>query len=237
MYHARAVALTHVPASALTLLRYQPVHGRLTLPDVCCDLLWVDGRVHVGGPLTRAVAAIGVGHEVAVLRLDPQEARQWLGVPVGELTDRVVPLEHIARGHAASVAALFEPGRIPTMIGAQLSAASACFDRRAFEARIRLSRGQQVASIASAVGLSERQLERLFADATGLTLRAYARILRFRRAIIAAGSGSRLVDAAIDSGFADQAHFSREVRDLTGHTPRALLHHVGNLQDVAAGCL
>jgi AraC-like DNA-binding protein len=227
----------HVPASALTLLQYRPAQGRLTLPDVCCDLLWVDGRVHVAGPLTRAVEAIGVGHEVAVLRLDPQEARQWLGLPVGELTDRLVPLEHIARGHAASVAALFESGGIPLMIGAQVAAASACFDRRAWEARRRLGRGQRVASIAPAVGLSERQLERVFVDATGLTLQAYARIVRFRRAIIAAGSGARLVDAAIDSGYADQAHFSREVRDLTGHAPRALLHHVGNVQDVAAGSL
>jgi AraC-like DNA-binding protein len=231
------VSLTQVPTSALTLLRYRPVQGRLTLPDVSCDLLWISGCVHVAGPLTRAVDAVGVGHEVAVLRLDPQVARQWLGLPIREITDRLVPLEHIARGHVNSVAALFESGPFSITIGAQLDAISARVDCRAWEARRRLAGGQRVASIASAIGLSERQLERLFVDATGLTLRTYARIVRFRRAVMAAGSGLRLADAAVDCGYADQSHFSREVRDLTGYTPRMLLHHVGNVQDVAAGSL
>ena len=225
------------PPSALTLLRYRPVLGRLTLPDVSCDLLWVSGRVHVVGPLTRAIPAMGIGNEVSVLRLDPEVARHCLKVPLREFTDRVIPLDDISRNAASVVSSMFARGQVSSVGGAQAGFLSAQFDLRMAAARTRLRRGDTVQSAASAIGLSERQLERLFADVVGVSPREYRRILRFRRAIVAAGGGARLADVALEAGYTDQAHFSRDVRDLTGHSPRSLLSHVGNVQDIAAGSL
>ena len=225
------------PLSALTLLRYRPVLGRLTLPDVSCDLLWIDGRIEVVGPLTRAIPAIGIGHEMSVLRLDPEVARHWLGVPLSELTDRLISLEHISRTLASVVASLFEGGHVSSLVGDQFASVSPRPDSRVATARRLLSRGERVDSVASATCLSERQLERLFVNAIGMSPREYRRILRFRRGIVAAGGGTRLADVALEAGYADQAHFSRDVRDLTGHSPLSLLAHVGNVQDIAAGSL
>ena len=225
------------PQSALTLLQYRPVAGRLTLPDVCCDLLWLDGRVYVLGPLTCAIDAVGVGQDVSVLRLDPQVARHWLGVPLEQLADRVIPLDDIGVSLSSTAAARFETGCAAGLVGAHRLVPESLSDIRVREARSRLRRGHRVGAVALAVGVSERQLERLFADLTGLTPRAFKRILRFRRAIFAVGRGAGLASVAVDSGYADQAHFSREVRELTGHAPRSLFGHVGNLQDVAAGTL
>jgi AraC-like DNA-binding protein len=220
----------------LTLLEYRPVPGRLTLPDVCCDLLWFDERVFVVGPLSRAIEAIGVGQHVSVLRLDPQVARQWLGVPLHQLANRVIALEDIDRRVSSTVAAQFEAGGASAIVGADWLPAELSYTR-VREARIRLGHGERVGAAASTIGMSERQLERLFADVTGLTPRAYTRILRFRRAIFAAGRGARLASVALDAGYADQAHLCRDVRDLTGHSPRMLLGHVGNIQDIVAGAL
>jgi AraC-like DNA-binding protein len=83
--------------------------------------------------------------------------------------------------------------------------------------------------------LSERQLERLLDEHAGLSPKTFARIVRFRRAVVAARGGMPLASAAAASGYADQSHFTRDVRDLTGHAPRALLPNVGSVQDIVAG--
>jgi AraC-like DNA-binding protein len=144
-------------------------------------LLWFDGRIQVVGSLTRAIPAIGIGNEVSVLRLDPEVARHWLAVPLSELTDRLISLEHISRTLASVVASLFEGGHVSSVVEAQVEAVSPRLDSRVAEARRRLSCGETVDAAASATCLSERQLERLFADAIGLSPREYRRIIRFRR--------------------------------------------------------
>lgn len=226
--------MVHALPSALTLLRYRPRDGRLTLPDVCCDLLWVNGRCSIVGPLRHALPAMGTGQPVSVLRLDPLVARHWIGVPLHELTDRVTELALVDRRLSARMTALFESGGESTLVGPVAHTTPLATDSRVRQAR-ELCHGHRVPAIASAVGLGERQLERLFADRMGLSLRLYRRIVRLRHAVLRAGHGVPLVDVALEAGFADQAHLTRDVRDLTGCTPRALLRHVGNLQDVALG--
>lgn len=68
-------------------------------------------------------------------------------------------------------------------------------------------------------GLSHRHLLLRFRDATGLSPKAYARIRRFRRALMLM-RGRTLVELAIDAGYSDQAHLAREFRALSGVTPR-----------------
>jgi transcriptional regulator GlxA family with amidase domain len=47
------------------------------------------------------------------------------------------------------------------------------------------------------------------------------------RALAAARTGLPLVEVAVIAGFADQAHLSREVRDLADTTPTRLLAESG----------
>ena len=84
------------------------------------------------------------------------------------------------------------------------------------------------------VDLSERQLERLFGDRAGLSPVVYARITRLHRGINASRRLPLALAAAV-SGYADQAHFSREVRGLTGRTPRSLVKDVGSVQELELG--
>lgn len=78
-----------------------------------------------------------------------------------------------------------------------------------------------VEALARHTGLSTRQLQRIFARETGMPPRSYLRLLRFRAAVsgIQDSDGSGLAGTAASSGYADQAHMTREFRSLAGLPP------------------
>jgi len=88
-------------------------------------------------------------------------------------------------------------------------------------------RGVPVAAMADRLGLSERQLRRRCLPLFGYGPRRLARILRMNRALAAALDGRPLADVAFGCGYADQAHLSRELLDLSGSTPTSLLAELG----------
>jgi AraC-like DNA-binding protein len=99
-----------------------------------------------------------------------------------------------------------------------------------------------VDSVATHVALSPSQLRRRCLQAVGTSPKVLQRTLRFQGflALAQAGvaaSGRRGADGtaglAIDAGYADQAHLSRECLRLTGLTPRRLLG--GELDRCACG--
>ena len=75
-----------------------------------------------------------------------------------------------------------------------------------------------MATIAGAVGLSDRQLQRRALDAFGYGPKLLARILRLGEALELARSGVALSAVAARCGYADQAHLADDVRALTGTT-------------------
>ena len=73
-----------------------------------------------------------------------------------------------------------------------------------------------------------RHLQRRFADATGLTLREWARVRRLREALaarltLAPAGWSRI---AAEVGFVDHAHLTREFVALTGVRPMEAARHL-----------
>lgn len=84
-----------------------------------------------------------------------------------------------------------------------------------------LDRGDQgdLARLAQEAGLSPRQMRHAFARDVGLSMRAYLRWRRLRRAIAAVEGGATLSVAAAAGGFADSAHLSRVFREQFGMTP------------------
>jgi AraC-like DNA-binding protein len=76
-----------------------------------------------------------------------------------------------------------------------------------------------LASLAHAAGLSPRQMRHVFARDVGISMRAYLRWKRLRRAIAAVEQGASLSAAAAGAGFADSAHLSRVFREHFGMMP------------------
>jgi len=79
----------------------------------------------------------------------------------------------------------------------------------------------RVAEIQREAGYSPRHFIALFRAAVGLTPKHYYRIQRFNGVLrlLASRDGRNLAEIAALGGFADQAHFTREFRELAGITP------------------
>jgi AraC-like DNA-binding protein len=93
---------------------------------------------------------------------------------------------------------------------------------RAARAAMRLLQHPAVAidELAREAMVSRRQLERDFAHWVGTSPRHLAQVARLQTVSRHARSGAGLADVAAASGYADQAHMTRAVRQLTGLTPR-----------------
>jgi AraC-like DNA-binding protein len=82
-----------------------------------------------------------------------------------------------------------------------------------------------VATLAADAGVSPNHLAHQFKERVGLTPKRVARIYRFARLILSVDprdprEWAQLAHAA---GYFDQAHFSKEFKDFTGHTPSSYL--------------
>jgi methylphosphotriester-DNA--protein-cysteine methyltransferase len=78
-------------------------------------------------------------------------------------------------------------------------------------------------SLAADIGLSPQRLRALARQQLGMPLARWRVWTRLRRAAESLQSGRSLADAATAAGFADQAHLTRQMREMMGLTPAALL--------------
>jgi AraC-like DNA-binding protein len=84
------------------------------------------------------------------------------------------------------------------------------------------SRGQaRVEPLMDETGWSRRLVTERFRRQVGVAPKAYARVLRFTRAatLLREGEGRTLADIAMECGYYDQSHFTRDFVALAGCTP------------------
>jgi len=207
--------------------------GGVIFPDGCVDVVWRGDRLIVAGAATGPMPSdVPVGTPVFGVRFRLGVAGTALGLPADELADETVEVstlwgaEYDERVAAGGVAALVEIVR-ERVHGAPL-------DPLARAAALGVAQpGARVAELGRALGLSERQLRRRFADAVGYGPKTLARVLRFQRFLElvsarndGAGrwrSGDGLAGLAFEAGYADQAHLTRECRRLAGRTPAEIV--------------
>jgi AraC-like DNA-binding protein len=94
-----------------------------------------------------------------------------------------------------------------------------------------------VRDLLDALSLSERQFERRFTQAVGLTPQVYLRVKRFNGAIrlIKTRRFARLTDVAFALNFSDQSHLIHDIRTFAGMTPTRLAHQVDDFYHDQAG--
>ncbi|RRH95813.1 AraC family transcriptional regulator [Mesorhizobium tamadayense] len=163
----------------------------------------------------------------------PLGARQFFGVPMSELRDRMVGLddalgfEGIALceqlGEAPdwdtrfAIAEAFVTSRLAKAIELSPEVAWAYGTVLATGGRTRIS------ALAEELGWSRKHLAAKFSDAIGIGPKTLSRIVRFNRALsLSKRQEDDWVGIAADCGYADQAHLVREFRQLAGETPTAL---------------
>jgi AraC-like DNA-binding protein len=156
----------------------------------------------------------------------PGAAPALLGVPAHELADTHVELEALwgadARRQRRLLLDAESPGRVLETFDRVLCARieGAIDPLIAFAVRA-LERGCSVAQVARAVELGGQRLRQRFSAAVGVTPKAYARIARLQRVLVAAARPARgnWAQLAVESGYFDQAHLIQDFRSLTGLTP------------------
>src|SRR5262245_21991183 len=193
-----------------------------------------------GRRLSAFVAGLGEGvthtehagaQDGVEVRLTPLGAYQLLGVPTGELTDRVVGLDDIwGRAGGQLTERLAEAvdweTRFALLDGVFMRAAAGGPrpDRQLVAAWSRLDRRHgdlAISELVADTGWSRRRLAERFRTQVGLTPKSTARIMRFARAVeLLTRPGHRsLASIALSCGHYDQAHFNRGFRGLAGCTP------------------
>lgn len=79
-----------------------------------------------------------------------------------------------------------------------------------------------VTSLAKALGLSERSLERRFQTHVGTTPKKYARIVRLRSTIFHRKKLSSWAEVAYAAGYYDQSHMINDFQELYGMSPDSI---------------
>jgi AraC-like DNA-binding protein len=234
--HVRSLAGWHERANG-PVRRAELPGGRIVLVISFGPTLDVDGRrftsfvagLHDSPAMTEHA---GVGHGIQAY-LTPLGARRLLGMPMGELTRQVVELEDLIGAEADQLAErLAEAPGWP----ARFALLEQTIARRALEAppvapelewawrRLRDTQGAApIGELAAELGWSRRRLAATFRCELGMPPKPLARLLRFEGAVGRLQGGAGLADAALDSGYYDQAHFNRDFKQFAGRTPTEYL--------------
>ncbi|CAN5327889.1 AraC family transcriptional regulator [soil metagenome] len=201
------------------------------LPDGCMDLIELDGEVVVAGPDTAAHLSDHTSAAVG-LRFRPGTLPRLLGIPAAELRNQRVPLRELrpATAGAPLLAATTE------LLRAEPTAATTPWSLPLLgEVTYRLGAGTSVRAVADEAGYSARNLQRHCTAVYGYPPATLRRVLRFRRALGMVRAGVPVTDAAAQSGYADQSHLYRDVRDLAGVPLSQLLSGANKSTEVPSG--
>ena len=211
----------------------------IVIPDGCADIIWVDDAPPVVvGPMTVPVQPWpSPGSHIVGVRLRPGMAGVVLREACQSLTDRDVPLaalwgDRVARKFA--VASNFDAPEsdidvsgVVAVLGDDISSLPTgdVAVLHVIDWLRRHPRGRQ-SSLVGELGISERQLRRRFVSAVGYGPKMFQRIMRVQHCLATLQSQREhradLATLAMELGFVDQAHMTRELRHFTGRTPCAM---------------
>jgi AraC-like DNA-binding protein len=199
-------------------------------PDGCVDILYIRqgdavslrlvGTMTVWEdvPATAETAALGV-------RLRPGALAARLPVLLDESADLAAVDSRLSREVLDGLEVSLRPGAIHAVIQRLVER---CRLDDAPARAIRFLEQQKgdvdLVWLADQANLSERQFRRVCEARTGLSPKRLARTLRFRKALgltLQTPPGG-LTQVAYHCGFADQSHFTHEMRQFTGRTPGEL---------------
>lgn len=191
--------------------------GALIVPDAEVDVLWSLGSVpFLAGPDTGPSTSI-IQRGAPYVRVQLRRARATALTRAGldEASDLRVDLDAIWPDQRW--ARLRDEPDLDVGLAVLLDAL-----RARIHPRWEPDRAVELAMCGTDPGLGERQLRRRFHRSVGYGPATFRRIERFNTVRqLCATPGIDLAGAAAAAGYSDQAHLSREVKRLTGRTPRA----------------
>ena len=184
----------------------------------------------------RFVVEYGARVQLAGVHFKPWGMSPFIGMPATELRDRWVPVDAVwprssdrIRRQLSGVATAAE---ILLLLEAELRSRLADAPSRGLALvrdtarRLETSRGAiPVRTLTDSAGVSSTYLANEFKSHVGVTPKRMARIYRFAQLILSVDVRCPIdwSEIAATAGYFDQAHFSHEFKDFTGHTPTEYL--------------
>lgn len=222
----------------------RPLHADVQANPYACLNLIIEGTVEAAawgvlpnaflcGPFTAPVATLVPGplRSVSIV-MQPWLLRGLLKLDPGQMVDRILDLGALAvegmPGLSAAAAEL--AGDLTGGAGPLWSALDALLGPCDLAAEPRLALqllgSDGVRPAAQACGLGERQYRRHFIQHMGLRPSTWVRLSRLEtvmhRMSAPDGRPPNLSELALEAGYADQAHMSREAQSLVRHPPGRL---------------
>jgi AraC-like DNA-binding protein len=228
-----AVVERRQPAGSLTLVRLS-LGDRVTVTDLAVGE--GAGRSYesfVAGFMPGYSGAQYFGGQDCIqLYLTPRGVRRLLGVPSGELAQRVVELSDVAPWLGGSLPDQLasEPdwsarfARLDALLwrlaadGQDADLATDELWRRIWATAGRVS----VADLVEESGWSHRKLIARIRAHVGVSPKAAAAVVRFEHAMHALGRARSLADLATRHGYADQSHLTRDFNRYAGASPTTI---------------
>jgi AraC-like DNA-binding protein len=203
------------------------------LPDGCADIMAYDDHPpRVAGPdaVTRRIR-LPTSIAITGIRLRPGACRAVLGCPADKLVNGSILLSDLTPGASALHQRLTLAGSLRVRLAVLEAWVRAALDRapekdRAVIHACRMLGGDTTITIdevARRLDWNARTIHRRFIAACGYSPKHFQRIMRIQSALQAANAAParRLGELAATAGYADQAHMTRDFRDITGFTPAA----------------
>ena len=205
-------------------------------PDGCPELIFdldapyaeqaPDGAFHLqppalfAGQMTRPLVMRPTGPtELVAIRFEPDGARDWLGLPLHQATDRRLDMTGRLRGFSAPAG---DPAGQAAAFGDWLDAQRRAGDWR-IDPRVRaeVEAATEARSVPPRAPTEQRALQRRFADRVGVSPRLLRSIFRFRRVFDHAADPARAegwLGAGLEAGYFDQPQMARDFRRFLGCT-------------------
>ncbi len=176
-------------------------------------------RALFAGQMTRPLALRPVGPvELVAVRFEPDGARDWLGHPAAEATDRRLDMTARLAGVAAPA------GDPAAQVEVMVRLLEDCRRRQAWSldpaVRAELEAAFADRSSPARSATDQRALQRRFRDRVGVPPRMLRSILRFRRVFDHAEGPDALgwLEAGLEAGYFDQPQLARDFRRFLGCT-------------------
>jgi AraC-like DNA-binding protein len=201
-------------------------------------------RAVIVGPQSEQCAELGLRGrlDVFTIHFQPAGCHGLFGLPMPEFLNKGIAA-HDVFGSVAQV--LEERLNAATEFSARVEAVEGVLERYAARgkldgvaraARTMLVRAGavRIRELATDCGLSERQFERRFQMAVGMQPKLYARVVRFHSALEQKSLGPRRswTEVALEAGYYDQSHMTKEFKSLAGENPTRWLAKLGMISEL-----
>nr|WP_245717154.1 helix-turn-helix domain-containing protein [Nocardia jejuensis] len=191
----------------------------------------------MGTRTTRVLVEYPASVRIVGVHFKPWGIAPFVDVPASELCDRTVPFDALWQRSLTDrirnrIGDLRHAPEILQVLERELRARLTETSPRGFDLvrhtgpRLENSYGAvSVGALADAAGVSVNHLAAQFKSHVGVTPKRVARMYRFARSIVSVDALGPVdwAELAHSAGYFDQAHFSREFKEFTGHTPTEYL--------------